>query len=269
MPVHLVPPESSRLQRFQQQFARALLGRAAPEDCEAGIAGLMAQPGFAVYRNTVHKGCIDALQANYPAVTQLVGEEWMRAAAAEFLRAHLPATPMLLDYGVQFAAFIADFEPAAGFPYLCGVARLDRFWTEAHGARDESVLAPERLATLAAADYTCAVLRPHASARWAWFPKQPIFSIWSRNRHEGAFDETEIDWHGEGALVVRPFDSVQAYLLERADVAFLDACASGQTLTEAALAALEADGAANLAHVMTRLLTAGALGQLDFELRDP
>ena len=28
---------------------------------------------FAVYRNTVLKGCIDALQANYPTVGQLVG----------------------------------------------------------------------------------------------------------------------------------------------------------------------------------------------------
>jgi hypothetical protein len=265
----LVPPGSSRLQRFQQHFARALIDGAPPEDCGAGIARLVTQPGFAVYRNTVFKGCIDALQANYPAVTRLVGEEWMRAAAAEFARAHLPATPMLLDYGAQFAAFLADFEPAAALPYLPGVACLDRFWTEAHGARDERPLAAERIAALAEADYSCAVLRPHASARWVWFEAQPIFTIWSRNRNEGAFDDNEIAWRGEGALIVRPFDSVHACPLERADVAFLDACAARRSLADAALAALESDGAADLAQTMARLLAAGAFGQIDIGLRDP
>ena len=42
------------------------------------------------------KGCIDALQANYPAVTRLVGEEWFRAAAAVYVRQAPPTNPMLL-----------------------------------------------------------------------------------------------------------------------------------------------------------------------------
>ena len=39
------------------------------------MVSLYGQPAFAVYRNTVMKACIDALQANYPAVTRLVSEE--------------------------------------------------------------------------------------------------------------------------------------------------------------------------------------------------
>ena len=127
--MELVAPGSSRLRRFQEQFAGALIDPTVSADFAADVAGLLAQPGFAVYRNTVHKGCIDALQANYPAVTRLVGEEWMRAAASEFVRAQLPRSPMLLDYGAEFAAFLAEFEPAAELPYLSGVAQLDRFWT--------------------------------------------------------------------------------------------------------------------------------------------
>ena len=98
----LVPPESRSLEHFQESFARALVGPAPAQDCATDVARLISQPGFAVYRNTVFKGCIDALQANYPTVTRLVGEEWIRAAAARFAHSYLPAHPMLLEYGAQF-----------------------------------------------------------------------------------------------------------------------------------------------------------------------
>lgn len=260
-----VPPGSSRLRRFQEHFARALVDPADVDDCGAGVKGLVTQPGFAIYRNTVFKGCIDALVANYPAVTRLVGDEWMRAAAAVFVRANLPASPMLLDYGARFPAFLAAFEPAAELPYLPDVARLDRFWTEAHGARDETVLTGARVGALAPDELAAAVLRPHASARWAWFDAQPIFTIWSRNRNDGCADQSEISWRGEGALVVRALDAVTWVALARADVAFLDACAAGRPLAEAARAAVEAEPGIDLSQTMARLLAAGAFAKLAVE----
>lgn len=255
---------SSRLYRFQEQFARALADVPPAHDGDSAVARLVTQPGFAVYRNTVRKGGIDALVANYPAVARLVGEEWMRAAAAEFSRIHPPRSPLLLEYGVEFAAFLETFEPAAELPYLAGVARLDRFWTEAHFARDESPLAAERVAALGQEDLAHARLRPHASAHWGWFDELPIFSVWSRNRN-GTGDASDIAWRGEGALVVRPLDSVQAMAIDCADVAFLEACSAGRTVAEAAFAALEADPAADLAQSMARLLCAGAFGQIEID----
>jgi len=205
------------LEQFQERFAGALMAPQPEPDA------LTRQPGFAVYRNTVMKGCIDALQANYPAVARLVGEKWFRAAAAVYVRAHLPSSPSLLHYGERFAAFLAGFEPAAGLPYLPGVARLDRFWTEAHVASD----APAR------------GLRPHASARWAWFDAQPVFTIWQRNRAPGPLDESDLDWRGEGALVFRTRDAVEWLPLDERGCALLDARAAGAKLAdEAALAPL-------------------------------
>jgi Putative DNA-binding domain len=261
----LVPPASSRLQRFQQQFQRALFaGDELSGDDSSAVAHLVAQPAFAVYRNTVLKGCIDALQANYPAVTRLVGEEWMRATAAVFARVQPPATPMLLEYGAAFADFLRDFAPAAELPYLAEVARLDRFWNEAHTARDEAPLTPAAVARLAPDQFERASLRPHASARWAWFDEQPIFTIWSRNRNDNASD-AEIAWQGEGALVVRPFDVVQTVALGHAGCVFLDACANRRSLADAAAAALAIDERADFAQLLARLLTAGAFSAIDLE----
>lgn len=255
-------PRPGALARFQDAFAQALLDPGAAPAPE--VAALAGQPAFAVYRNTVVKGCIDALQANYPAVARLVGAEWFRAAAAIYVSECLPVEPMLLCYGASFAGFLARFEPAAGLPYLPGVARLDRLWTEAHAAPDEEPLDPAAVACLAPAALARVVLHPHAAARWAWFEDAPIYTIWSRNRADRV-SEDDIDWRLEGALLARPRDTVEWVPLDAAGCAFLDACAQGDTLARAAQVALEVKGNSDLARLMSTLLAAGAFGRMSFE----
>ena len=232
------------LARFQDAFARDLF---TPENG--------AEPAFLVYRNTVLKGCIDALRANFPVVARLVGEEWFRAAAAIYARGNPPRVPMLLDYGAGFAGFLAGFEPAADLPYLPAVARLDRFWSESHAARDETPLRAQELAGLAPDRRGGLVLRPHAAARWAWF-QVPAFTIWSRNRVDaaGGVDLSDVEWRGEGALLTRPDDAVQWIGLDKAGCAFMDACAAGVPLAQAA----EAVPVEGIAGLLASLLAAGA-----------
>ena len=251
----------SSLARFQDDFARMLL--ASDAAIPPAMAALAAQPAFAIYRNTVMKACIDALQANYPTVTRLVGEEWLRAAAAVYVRDALPVQPMLLDYGADFADFLAQFEPAAELPYLPGVARLDRYWTEAHAAATENALDAAAATQLAAGNFFRARLQPHAATRRAWFADAPIYTIWSRNRTDCAFDG-DIDWQPEGALLTRPHDAVQWRALDRAGCAFLDACTAGGSVADAAQAALAVQADADLGHLMASLLDAGAFSRLHF-----
>lgn len=252
---------SASLREFQRGFAQALIAPGAPSGAPPQIADLVRQPGFAVYRNTVMKGCIDALQANYPAVARLVGEEWFRAAAAVYVRANLPREAMLVDYGEGFADFLASFAPAEAMPYLAGVARLDRCWTEAHVARDEDPVAAASIASRSPDELARAVLRPHAAARWAWFEGQPIFSLWRRNR-ELADDLSDVVWRSEGALLCRPGGAVRWIALDRGGSAFLDACAAGEPLGAAAAAALAADPDIDLSTIMRTLLEAGAFGSV-------
>lgn len=246
---------TSALARFQDAFALALRTPEAKPPTE--VAALVPQPAFAVYRNTVMKGCIDALQANYPAVTRIVGEEWFRAAAAIYARRNPPSSPALLHYDAAFPDFLAAFEPAAELPYLPGVARLDRFWTEAHVAADGGLLDPRDIAALAPPILADTLLVPHPAARWKWFEDAPIHSIWSRNRSNDD-PGAELDWRPEGALVVRPRDAVLSIAVDAAACAFLDACSAGRTLDRAVRAALEANSDADLARLLVTLLEAGA-----------
>jgi hypothetical protein len=249
------------LWRFQDAFARALLHD--PPRSEPAMSRLASQPAFAVYRNTVMKGCIDALQANFPSVARLVGEEWFREAARVYATLLLPREPSLLAYGASFPVFLRAFPPAKELPYLADVAQLDRFWTEAHAAADAPPLAPATFGLLDAQRLGEAVLHPHPAARWAWFADVPAYTIWRRNRETDA-DEGEIAWRAEGALLTRPADAVGWQPLGAAGCRFLDACARGQPVAQALEAAHEAETGADLAGLVSGLVNSGALARLTF-----
>jgi Putative DNA-binding domain len=220
---------------FQQRFV-ALLSTPGDDVSDP----LCQQPGFAVYRNTVRKGLIDALQANYPAVNRLVGEEWFRAAATQFLVEHPATDARLMHYGIAFADFLDTFPPAAELPYLAAVARLDRLWVLAHSSADDCALPAAALAEMNPETLGAVSLRLRASLRFAWSATQPIFSLWSANRAhpECGIDLSQIAWHGEGIIMLRARQSVTYTGCSAASVAFLEACGRGETLAEAAACAL-------------------------------
>lgn len=244
---------SPSLADFQDRFAEALL---ADGDADGRLA---TQPGFAVHRNTVMKGWVDALAANYPSVLRLVGEAFFRTAAVAYARMHPTADPRLWCYGAGYADFLATYAPAAALAYLPGVARLDRYWTEAHGAASAPALDAVTLASLSPAQLAQCRLAPHPSARWAWSAGQPVYTLWRRNREaNGSEDSAALDWQGEGAMLLRPGASVTWRSLDAAGCAFMDACAQGQPLGMAAAAAVAADTHADIAALLAVLLQDGA-----------
>ncbi len=267
----------SALARFQDAFAAALVVRATEPLSEssassstlaaniAPVATLVAQPGFAVYRNTVASACADALQANYPTVSRLVGDDWFRATALIYLGENPPRHPAMLELGENFAGFLAAFEPAADLPYLEGVARLDRLWSCAHVAADAPALAPAQVAAMAPAQLVDARLRLHPATFWAQFEQMPVATIWCRHRDAGPDARVDLDdlaWRGDGVLLTRPEDAVQWTAIAPGAAAFLAACARGEPLAQAATAALDAQPDADLATMMAQLLDAGAFAEL-------
>mgnify|MGYP001031029358 CR=1 FL=1 len=221
-----------RLADFQRAFVRALL------DPGASSPGR----GFAVHRNTVLGGCIDALEANYPVVAALVGRDWFRDAAAGHVRASPPTDSRLRTYGADFHAFLASLPIAEELPFLPGVALLERFWREAHAAADAGTLRHGDLTGLAPEALARLRLRPHPAARWGWFDA-PVASIWLAHQ---ADDEARcrpaleaLAWRAEGALVTRPDGRVAVRHASRAACALLDACCGDVPLGAALAVALD------------------------------
>ena len=245
---------ASSLDEFQRDFAAALTAASGESD-DARMPAFARQRGFAVYRNTVAAACVDALAANFPVVLQIVGEAWFRDAVLAYARQHPPQDGSLASYGDGFAVFLSAFAPARELPYLPGVAQLDRSWTEAHLAADAPSLDSNGL-QVDAARLAASVLVPHPATRWARFIGVPAFTIWRRHR-DGESLSAELDWRDEQALIVRPGATVQWHASSEAALAFLDACARGETFAVAA----EHIGDA-IVSVLPPLLAAGAFTAL-------
>lgn len=247
---------------FHEAVSRALAGDSAaltPWLAQGDVED--AAQVFAVYRNTSAKARIDALQANYPTVCDLVGEAWFRAAADVFCREQPGGDPVMAAFGEGFAAWLAAFEPAQDMPYLGPVARLDRAWTEAHLAADAIPL-DRAAAAASSAGMAGQRLSLIPSARLFWF-EWSAPSLWLSHRMPDAAADRVWEPGDEGLLIYRPQDAVLALRLDRASRAFLMACKAGRPVGAAALEATAADRTIDVSSLLFRLVEAGIFNTLE------
>lgn len=251
---------------FHAAFETALNGRfddlwphLSPDDRTLGA--------IAVYRNTAIKGRIDALEANYPTVSQMVGSEWFRAAAREFVEEQPGDDPVLAAYGAGFPDWLARFVPAREMAYLAPAARLDRAWTEAHLAEEAPTLNARQAAALGLA-LTGVPARLHPSVRLFWFDWTAP-SLWLAHRYPQSGAELAWRAEAEGLLIHRPDAEVRARRVSRAEWAFLDACRKGRPFGVAALAAQSAQPGLDVPALFAGLIALGVFQSLSEESPKP
>lgn len=241
------------LGQFQRALGRELMRAQGTADESSAVPFGVA---LTVHRNTAMKGLVDALTANYPTVAQLVGTEWFRACAIEYIHANPARSPILALYGATFPEFLCAFPPAAELAYLPDVARIDRIWIQAHTAPDAEVLPSEGLRQLTPSALAAQRMTFHPATRIGWF-RHSAASIWAHHRSEVSGSGLTIENCEEGLLLTRPAGAVEFVLLDQPRFTFLDQLRRGVTLGEAAQAALEADDQTDIAGLLAQSIIAG------------
>lgn len=241
---------------FETSFADALLnaGQPVPHGITAHNATNPARR-FAVYRNNVVVGLRKALESRFPAVEKITGKEFFAAMAQIFVTEQPPRSPLLTNYGDEFPAFIAAFEPARELPYLADVSRLEAARTRAYHAADATPLGAEHFAALDADALGAIRIDLHPSVEIVRSP-YPIVTIWAMNSGEQELAAIE-HWRGEDAVICRPYLEVEVRALPPGGAAFLTALAAGSALGEAAEAALADDPNFDLAGNLAGLIGSG------------
>ncbi len=217
---------------FHRLFAAALeTGETAP------LAPWLADPAaaqrFAVYRNNVVRGAIEALRSAYPAVDRVVGREFFTPMARAFWVANPPRTQTMTLYGAEFVDFIADYEPAQPLPYLRDVARLDRAWLEAHHAAEAPGLEATALALLDPEALAARTLRLHPSVRLIALGFR-VLDFWADNRSGAAIARQTLPEGDAHAVIWRQAGQVRHHQLDPDGYNFFTSLAAGASLAEAA-----------------------------------
>jgi hypothetical protein len=201
---------------------------------------------MAIYRNNVYAALSKALEAIYPVILRLVGDEFFIFAARRYIDGHPSRSGDLNLFGADFSEFLGTFEHAASLPYLPDVARLEWCCHQAYSAADDTALDLHKLAAIPPETYGRLRFRlNHASRllRSAW----PIDAIWQVNQADYEGDQA-VDLSSGGAclLIQRREQRMALITLSEAEWRFLNALNDRQTLEAAYECAMRADPAADL-----------------------
>jgi hypothetical protein len=178
---------------------------------------------FDVYRNNVASSLTRALEAGFPVLRRIVGEEFFAGMAGVYLRAHPPKSRLIMHYGADMPTFLAGFPHTAQLPYLPDIARAelalrDSYHAADHTRPDLSTLSPDKRLVLAPS------LR---LIRSTW----PIHTIWEMNT---TGTPGPLPPEAQNLLILRPeFDPVVQGVSPEAAY-FIEALQAGQTLERAA-----------------------------------
>ena len=246
---------------FQSLFANALLDPEQPPPAGLGApARVDPRRRFAVHRNNMVAGLVQALAARFPAVEKIVGVEFFNGMARAFVLAHPPRSPLLARYGDAFPDFIDAFAPAGEVAYLGYVARIEAARTRAYHAVDAIPVGVDDFAAVAADALSSMRLALHPSVEIIRSP-HPIVTIWAMNSGERPLAPID-DWRSEDALVARPHLDVEVRALAPGGSQFLLALAAGRSLGEAASYALAACPRFNLTDTLAGLIGCGLVGRI-------
>jgi hypothetical protein len=245
----------SRLSEFQSQFQEMIFDPTPGATVSSWIEddGLL-EDRLNVYRNNVFYSLVGALVEFYPVVTRLVGEQFFRAMAAEYVRLSPPKSGRISECGQGFTEFVAGFEPAKKLPYLPDVVRLEWAWFEAYNAADAISMAPERLQEFPSERITEICFTLHPSSRLI-SSAYPIAKIWEANQPDVDDERVDLNSGGVGILVIRPDMDVEVRTLDLAGFVFVSSLVKGNCLGTAFEEALALDENLNLGGLLGSLLT--------------
>ena len=240
------------LLEIQTVMRRGLIGNG-DGTVEAAVGEALAPADrLSIYRNTSRTALTNALRLNFPAVQQLVGEDFFAAAADSFIRCEPPSTAWLDLYGEGFAEFLQTFEPAAALMYLPDVARLERAVGRALHAVDAKPLEYSQLLHIEASVQGHVRFTPHPSVSLVLSP-YPVDAIWRATlaRDDAALATIDLSAGAVRLLVERRAGEIAVTRMDERQWKFAKALFTGHSLSAALAVADDPDAPAWLAAHLT------------------
>lgn len=248
------------LRNLQRDILSFAIGQSDTVPSEWILAGqLSAERRLSVYRNNAQIGFANAMQATFPVLVRLGGEDWFNQTALYYQRLHPSRSGDLSNVGSAFAAFLADTLRGSEYEYFADVARLEWAYSGTFNKREPAPANFAGLDTVADEDYDVLRFVVNPTACLIESP-YPLFAIWTSNRRAVVSPPLiHLNQGGSHILLVRRADHVDVEELAPHTFALLRAFAGGATVRGGADSVLESMGDFDLADALGRLIGFDAL----------
>lgn len=190
---------------------------------------------FNVYRNNVYVSLIDALADIFPVSQTLVGNEFFRAMAREYLQDNLPKTPIIGEYGATFADFIRAFEPSKSVPFLGDLADLEHKLLTLTHAQEYPTLEHEQISAAFnnTSDPTRLLLglSPNTSVMSSCYAIGSLY-LAHKQPHEQNLAQIQ-PYNSEYLLLSKPSIYGEVYIISENEAVFIQRLMQNKTLEQA------------------------------------
>ena len=166
-----------QLENIQKLFAKDIINNQAR-------GAYLQQQGFnradliQIYSNNYITSLTNVLKASYSCIVRLVGNDFFKFVAREYIAKHPVKTGNIQEYGAEFTNFINNFEPCNSLPFLTDIAKLE---------------------------YAYEVCYRSQCARFLIESKYPIIKIWQLNKNS---DKLDINSGADNVFVYKINDDV-------------------------------------------------------------
>ncbi len=130
-----------------------------------------------VYRNNVFGNFDSVLEMIYPAIKQLVGEDYFNNLCHQYHQQYPSQSGNLNEYGKYFSRLIGNLKNQHKLAYLQNLASLEWQYHLACFAKDVAVFEIEKFQKLNQKDLFKIKFKLHPSCRLI-FSKYPVYDIW-------------------------------------------------------------------------------------------
>lgn len=183
-----------------------------------------------IYHNNVYSILTRTLEQTYPLIQNLVGDDFFRLIAKEYIINYPSRSGNVNDYGNYFDNFLAEFEPTKHLVYLPEVTQFEWTCHELATAADHTPFDMGDLSNIPSDEYInlTFVLNPACRVMKFHYPILDIIDLCQSKHNENV----DIDAGGADLLLIRRTNQIALVPLSGSDYLFLSFLQEGKTLSE-------------------------------------
>lgn len=227
------------LQNLQLELADVLFGDITDSDI-----ALRPKNNLLIYRHRVADILTHALEETYPLIVKLVGRDFFKVTAKEYIKHYPSRSSALFDYGAYFSDFLAEFEPLHDLIYLVEVAQFEWICHTLSSAANHPGMHKFQLDNITPEQYDQLhfTLHPASHLQRFYYPILQIIELCKSGKNESV----DVDAGGVNLLIARHEMDLTLIPLTHAEFTFLDMIIEGKSVGESLNTAMMIDKDFNL-----------------------